>query len=903
MTTAPPRFAQWLLRLIVPPSLRTELVNALAERYQALVRERGRPAAQAWYWRQPLRFFSEAIVRPRLITTSRFTEHVRRRRRVFKGEYMRNVITDIRLRLRSLRRQPSFTAIAVLTLALGIGANSAMFSVVNGVVLRPLAYGAPEQLVMAWYQYPRGGEMEFPASAPEFVEFRAAATSFEGIAGFVNGNSNLGGIDAPLRVRTSFVTANMLSVLGVAPMLGRGFVDGEDRPGAPLVAVLTYGLWQRAFGGDPSIVGRSVPINGVAREVIGVMPRDFVFPGSEVELLRNLRINPQAPGNRTSHYLTMVGRLGEGVGLERAQSEIEAYMASWSAEFPNLHGPHPENHPIRLKGMHEQVVGDVQSAMFLLLGSVGLVLLVACANVASLLLVRGEAKQREVGIRTALGASRARLVQLGLVESGLLALMGSGVGLGLAWFGVRLFKLANPSSLPRVEDIQVDGLVTLFTLVAGVSATLVFGLVPAFRNAKSDLQGVLKEGAGGASPGRNRATLRQALVVGEIALAVMLVIGAGLLLTSLVRLQRVDTGFDGTGTVVMDLVLPSSQYPDGASVASLVEQLTTRLEALPGVTAAGGVRHLPLRGGRGLETLTPENREPAEDGSTTLQYQVAGPSFFQALGIPLVQGRLFTTADRANTEPVLLVNETGARQVWPDEDPIGKRIKMGPLENPNPFMTVVGVVGDVRQGSLDQDIPGQFYVPHAQGQLHYGGGAARTMTYVVRGEIDPASLMSAARGVVRELDPDLPVSNVATMPAVVSRSISDQRLMAVLLGLFAAIALSLGAIGVYGLMAHSVAQRTRELGIRIAMGADGGNIVRLVVKQGLVLAGIGVVLGLAGALAGTQILSNMVFSVGVRDPATFLGVSLLMGLVAVVAAYLPARRATRIDPIEALRSE
>ena len=841
-------------------------------------------------------------------------EHLveRRQRRRARGatpraarNVWRDLLHDISYSVRTMRKNATFAVVAVMTLALGIGANTAIFSVVYSVTLRPLPYEAPGEL--AWLSMAfvgHGGTPQpFPASEPEYLELKDQAQSFTDMAAYLNFTSrvNLGGLEEPQRIPSASVTANFLSVLGVQPQIGRGFAAGEDRPGADAVVILGFGLWQRAFGGDEDVLGSSVLVNGGPATVIGVMPEAFRFPGWDVELLRMNVIDPSNPARRTSHYLAMIGRLRSGATLESVRAEIDGLTARWSSEFSERHGPNAR-HPIVVQGLHQRIVGDVRPVLLLFAGSVSLVLLIACANVANLMLARAEARRQEMAVRVALGAGRARLISQLLTESTVIAVLGGTVGVGLAFWGVQFVIAAGPADLPRLEEIRIDSVALAFTALASIGTGLLFGLIPAISASRRDVNAAFKEGGAASTVGGRRMSFRRALVAAEIALAVILVVGAGLFIKSFARLRNVDPGFDPSGVVTMDFSLTSAVYPEPPQMAQFHGDLVERVGALPGVQSAGSIRVLPLRGAPGPESLTLINRTRGENDNWNAQLQVAGPGYFDALEIPLKSGRMFTAGDGANGQLVVILNQTMAQTHWPDGSALGKQLRLGQGNNAFPPLTIVGVVGDVRQSSLDGPVAPQIFVPRQQAQFAYIG-AARTATLVVRSETDPLTTMRSVRQVIRDLDPQLPVANMQTMERVVARSVSDERFLGMVMGFFSGVALLLGAVGIYGLMAYSVAQRTREIGLRVALGADKGRVLGLVLKQAIGMTVVGITAGVVVALAVSRVVSGFLFEVAPWDPVIFVGTPSLLFAVALLAAYLPGRRAASVDPMVALHSE
>lgn len=829
---------------------------------------------------------------------------VHERRRASRLDGLRR---DLLLAARSLRRNPVFALVVVTTLALGIGANTAILAVVRGILVRPLPYENADRLAALWLEFrPEDGGpgREIVASEPEYLELRAATRTFAGIAAYWTGEVNVGGIVEPLRVPAAAVSANFLRVLGASPILGRDFAEGEDRPGTESVIILGDGLWRRALGGSRDAVGSTIPVNGRPATIIGVLPASFVFPDGDAEILQLNRVDPANPAGRSSHYLSMLGRLEPDATLEQARAELATLTARWNAEFPDRHGP-SDHHPIVMTGLRERIVGDVRQQLYIVSGAVALVLLIACVNVANLMLARTENRHREIGIRAALGAGKTRLVAQMMTESALVALIGGGAGVVLATLGVRFLIGIGPEALPRLEAVRVDGVVLGFALALSLATGLLFGLLPALLGARNHPAAAVKEGGPTGTVGAKRMIVRRLLVAGEVGLAVMLLVGAGLLVKSFVRLQQVDAGFRYDGVVTMDFSLTSARYPTPRDLARFHAELDRRVRALPGIRGAGAVRALPLRGAPGWETVSLTGaRTPDAQGGGVAQYQVVSPGYFEALSIPLLAGRRFTEDDRVDAAPVAIINETMARLYWPDWDPLRERVQLGNWPgNTNPEMTIVGIVADVLQTGLSGEHIPQLYVPRPQAGAYYNGLGTRFATYAVRSDTDPISTIRAVRAVIRDLDPDLPLANVQTMERVVARSLADTRFTSLLMTIFSAVALILGAVGIYGLMAYTVAQRTREIGLRMALGADRARVLWGVVRQGMVLTLLGLTAGLALAWGIGKIVAGLVFEVSVRDPLVFAGAPLLLLAVALLAAYLPARRAAAVDPMVAIRAE
>ncbi len=811
-------------------------------------------------------------------------------------ETLRTFRQDLHYAVRVLRKNPGFTAVAVLTLALGIGANSATFSVVNGVLLEPLPYRQPDRLVYIYSQFPSLGFDEFWVSPPEYRDLQERAHSFQSIGAWRTTRVNVAGADNPMRVTAAVTSAEFFTTLAVPPVLGRPFNTDEDRPNGPAVAVISHGLWQRAFGGDPQLVGKRVQIDGAPTTITGIMPAGFDIEDAGVDVWEPARLGAH-PTNRSSHYLRLVGRLAPGTTLEQARTEMRDLVANWREATPEGHVPTPEGHPIRMRSLQEQMTGGVRTALLLLLAAVGLVMLIAVANVGNLLLARSEGRRREVAVRSAIGAGRGRLARQFLTESLLLAVIGGALGLVLGWAGLHLMLATSPDSLPRLNEIVLDWRVVLFTAAVSFVAGLIFGMAPLLHLSARSMAASLKEGGQRTTAAAARQRLRKGLVVVEVALAVVLVIGAGLLIRSLGSLQRVDPGFDPRGLLTFQVYLPEARYPDAAAAGAFYASLLDRIEALPGVQAAAGMSGLPpLRNVNANDTRF-EGMQPTPDRPFNVDYyQTVQGDYFRTMGIPIVEGRGFQPGDDARGTPVVLINETLARLYYPDQDPIGRRIQPSGA----PFwLTVVGVVKDVKQGGLSEATGTELYFNNPQVQA--AGIAQRTMNIVVRTGRPPLSLAGEVRAAVRDLDPALPLAHLQTMQQNIDETIRRPRFLTLLLGIFAALALVLAAVGTYGVLAYAVAERRHEIGIRMAMGARTASVLGMVLKSGLALAGAGLALGVLGAFAVTRLMRSLLFGVSATDTTTFLVAPAVLVLVAVAACFIPAHRATRVDPAVVLR--
>jgi putative ABC transport system permease protein len=811
---------------------------------------------------------------------------------------MRTIWQDVRYGWRSLRKSPGFTVVAVLALALGIGANSAIFSVVNAVVLRPLPYDHPERLLAIQARNEKDGSVSSDEAYPNFTDLRDQCQTCEGMAAYTGATTFLTKPDEePERARGVEASADLLPMLGVKPLMGRYYTREEDQPGASRVVVISNDFWRRSFGANPKIIGEQIPMGSTPATVIGVMPPDFKFP---IEARQADFWMPLAPmlsrddlTRRDYVSLTLLAKRKPGATEAQTEAEIETISRRLQAQYPAT------NTALLffVKPLHDDLVGNVRTALFVLLGAVAFVLLIACVNVANLLLARATARAKEISVRTALGASRARIIRQLLTESLLLSLIGGGLGLLFATWGVALLVGASPADLPRAGEIRLDARVVVFTVAVTVLTGLVFGLAPALSASKIDISDALKEGGRSGSDGAARNRLRSALIVAEVALSLVLLVGAGLLAQSFRHLLEVKPGFDPNNLVTMDVVLRRSRYPQEAQRVQFYQDFLQRARAVPGIESVGLVDPLPLGGSFEVWDFQIEGRPPAAPGvNQNADRRVIDGGYFQAMKIPVERGRSFGDGDRVNAPPVIIINDTLARKYFAGEDPLGKRLVFdgGLISGAR---EIVGVVGDVRHAGLDAETTPEIYVPFTQ-------IITPRLTVIARASsVDPTATTSALRGIIRETDKDSPIYNVRTMNGLLSASVARRRFNLILLGSFAALALLLASLGIYGVISYTVTQRTHEIGIRIALGAQPRDVLRMILGQGMILTLIGVAVGLLGALALTRVMSSLLFGVSATDPVTFGLVSLILPAVALVSCLIPARRATRVDPMVALRYE
>ena len=815
---------------------------------------------------------------------------------------MKALLQDLRYACRLLLRNPGFTLLAALTLALGIGANAAIFSVASSVLLKPLPYKDSGRLMIVYSQLPSQGFDRFWVDPMEFTEYGRWNRSFESLGAYTTGDVNVSGRDEPVRAHAAYTTAGLLTALGVGPERGHYYTPAEDLPNVEKTVVLSDGLWRRAFGADPAILGRRIKVDGTDRTVIGVMPPGFTLGDQRVEAWVPLAFDPAKPGNHGNHYLFLVGRLKPDVSLSQARQEMNGLLARWKKEIPNSHTPTPDDHRLVIQPLLDDLVGSIRPKIQLLMGAVGLVLLIACVNVANLLLARAEARQKEIAIRTALGAARSRLLRQLFTESVVLALLGGTLGLLLGWVGVKAIVAANLESIPRVDEIGLDGRSLLFTLGVSLLAGFLFGLAPALHSRAGAFFAVLKEGGQRTTAGSGRQWLRRGLVVAEVAFAAMLVIGGGLLIRSFWLLQRVDPGFDPKGVLSLEVSLPRATYGKPEQALGFYQRLLDRLSHLPGVESAAAMSGLPPSRRVDANDMVFESIPSTPDGpiQNADYWQFVTRDYFKTMHIRLIAGRTFGPTDARGTTGVAVVNQTMAKLFWPTRSPLGDRIK--PMMDKAPWLTVVGVVADVKQGGLDHKTGTEVYFLADQAPETVGR-AASTMYVVMRTPQDPVSLASAARSEIRRLDPSLPVSSVEPMTRVVYESVAQPRFVAFLVLIFAVVALALAAIGTYGVLAYMVELRAREIGVRMALGAQAAQVLQMILSQGAWLVGSGLVLGVIGALALRRALASVLFGVAPNDPMIFTTVLLVLSVVGLLACYLPAHRATRVDPLVVLRQE
>ena len=813
---------------------------------------------------------------------------------------MQKLWYDLAYGFRMLMKNPRFTCVAVLSLAIGIGANTAIFSVTNALLLRPLPYKDADRLVILWNRSPGLNVEQDWFSPGQYLDIKAENQVFDNVAATIDSSFNLTGQGTPQRVEGARVSSSLFAVLGAQPLMGRVFTADEDEQGKPTTAILSYGFWQRHFAGDPNVLGKTLLLNSNTVEIVGVMPRDFllnkeVMPTvnkiSNAEMLLSLPMGWGKRTTRTNEDYNIFGRLKAGATPEQAQADVDRIVASMKQQYPENYPP-GSGFMISVVPLIQQVVGEVRRPLLILLGAVGFVLLIACANVANLQLARSTGRQKEIAIRAAVGAGRRRIIRQLLTESVLLSLVGGAMGLVLAIVGLRLLLRLGPDTLPRLNEIGIDARVLGFTFLVSCLTGILFGIMPAFRASRVDLNGVLKEGGRTSNASSHRA--RDVFVVVEVALSLVLLIGAGLLVRSYGQIQGASPGFNPKNVLSFRLSLPNSKYK-GPAVTNFYKQLTEKIKAIPGVDSVGTSYSLPMSSvALAWGPITIEGYVPKNSADFIMSNErFVSPGYFSAMGVPLVKGRLFDERDVKDAQQSVIVNENLANRFWPNQDPIGKRLERGDSE---PWRTVVGVVRDTKEFSVDNEPPISIYHPHEQFPIG-------TMFLVVRSSTDAASLSSSITTELRSLDPELPAFEFKTMDQRLSDALTRRRFSTTLLGVFATVALVLAAIGIYGVMAYSVTQRTQEIGIRMALGAQPRKIMMLVMRHSFILVVLGVVFGIGGALALTRVMSSLLYGVSATDALTYLTPPLILGVVALLASYFPARRASRVDPTIALRSE
>lgn len=814
--------------------------------------------------------------------------------------WLEQLLQDLRYGLRSMRRAPGFTIVAVVTLGLGIGANTAIFSLVNAILLRQLPFKNPEQLVAV--DSKRTDPGKHPFTIPDFIDYRDQNQTLEQIAAFANWSASLTGSGEAERVQGMRISANAFQLLGVEAVVGRALIPEDDTPGRQNVVLLSHGLWQRRFGAAPRMVGQTLLLNGNSYTIVGVLPPQFIFPIRDAELAVPLApdADPWRSARTSTNFLRAIARLKTGVAPAQAQADLNSIAGRMRQQYPVAN----ENKlGMTLTPLNEVVVGDYRHALWLLLVAVGFVLLIASINLASLSLARASTRHREMAIRTAHGATRWRLIRQMTTENLLLALSGGLLGLLLAWWGMNSLLAFSPAGMPRLSEVGLDARALFFTLAVSLLAGLIFGILPAVTASRVDLNEELKSGGRSGNDGTGRNRIRSTLVVAEIAISLILLLSAGLLIKSFSRLQEVRPGFDSENLLAVRLSLPRTRYANSDAVISFNEQLQPLLEGLPGVEAVGAVSALPLSTTRASIEFTIEGRPSPQNEVWRSDYRIASTGYFRVMKIPLLRGREFSEQDKADTTPVAMISETIARRFWPDGNPVGARLLIDDNnQGPRP-VEIVGVVGDVKHLSLEDEPTPHIYLPLRQ--LHEDGVVWMTNNqyWLIRSQVPPLNLASAVQREIRKVDPKVPASNIKTMEQYLSDSVSPRRFNLWLLTVFAAAALVLAAVGIYGVMSYSVAQRTREIGVRMALGAQRSDILRMVVGHGMLLAVTGLAAGLVGALALSRLMGGLLYQVSTTDPATYILLTLFLLLVTLAACLLPARRATKVDPMVALKYE
>jgi putative ABC transport system permease protein len=819
---------------------------------------------------------------------------------------------EIRFALRSLVKTPAFALIAIATLALAIGANSAVFSLINALLVRPLRYSEPSHIALIWEQFKTQGLERIPCSPPEYLDLKKEFRSGTDIAAFDYQTFNVGGGDMPERISGAVVTPSLFPLLGVEPIKGRTFAQEEQGEGHDDVIVISERLWKRRFNSDPMLVGKTLLLNGRSYSVIGIMPAKFEFPiplyglqgnqfAERVDIWKPTAFTQLELESRGNRSYGMITRLRPGVSLNQAQAEIDKIIANWIQTYRDSYSG--GGFGAKIYSLQDQVVGGMRAGLAILLGAVVFVLLIACANLATMLLARASARERELAVRVALGAGRWHLLRQMLTESVLLAIAGAAIGIFLSVWGLELLKQIGGRTIPRLAEVNVDPVVLIVTAVVAVGTGILFGLIPAFASARLEVTEALKEGGRSSTTGARRNQVRNSLVVAEIALALVLLVGAGLLLKSYARVQNIGPGFDRSNVLTAEIDLPTLKYPQrgsnsynhGVAMINFWDEALRRVRQLPGVEAAGGTIVLPLSGSNTDSSFAIEGRslggkEPTPDE----EIRTITPDYFQVLKTPLLRGRFFTETDNADAPGVVIINEALAKKYWPGKDALGKRITFSDPRKPNPkWLTIVGIVRSIRHRGLDIDPAPEYYLPFAQDPEQH-------MVLTIRSTQDPRSLASAVRREIQSIDPDQPLANIRTLENVTADSVAPRWMSMVLLGAFAGIALLLSSVGIYGVISYLVVQRTHEIGVRMALGAQRGDVLRLVVGHAAKLVGIGSIIGLALALMSSRTLSALLYNVGPFDAGTFIFVTIALAAVALLASYIPAVRATRADPMIAL---
>jgi putative ABC transport system permease protein len=809
---------------------------------------------------------------------------------------MDRLLQDFRYGVRRLVRSPGFSALVILTLSLGIGANTAIFSVVNALLLKPLAYKSSEQLVTIEHFYPSLNSMKAPVSARGFARYRDDTHSFSQVAVQTGWGVNLTGIGEPERLNGQRVSADYFGVYGAEPARGRTFTAEEDRPGNNREVVLSDGLWKRRFASDPNIVGRSISLNGEPYRIIGVMKPDFKsFFNNQAEIFTPVALTTeQLTGGFTNEYLALTARMKPGVTVQAAQTEMRQFAERRKKDNPDQF---PPDWSLTVTSLAEKSTGPLKTPLLILLGSVAMVLLIACANVANLLLARGAGRLKEVSVRLALGAKRWQLIRQLLMESTLLGVIGGAVGLGVAVAGVKALVATAPPQLAVLSSVSIDGKVMLFTLLVSVGTGLLFGLAPALQSTRANVNQTLREGGRGAAADRSGPKLRRVFVVAELALALTLRAGAGLLIRSFQRLTSVNPGFNPQDLVTLNLSLPAAKYPSDTVQIQFFDRALQAISSAPGVKQVAAVSVLPFSGGWSTGSFSVEGyTPPARSQGPWGDIRIVNETYFDAMGIPLQQGRSFTAADHQGTQNVAVIDEEMAKKFWPGTSPLGKRLTFDNASDSAEWISVIGVVGHTAQEGLDAERRIQLYLPYRQ-------TGAGNLTLAIRTNGNPTAVVPDVRRAVQSVDPDEPIARIETMTNLMSQTLGSRRLSTVMLGLFAGLALLLAALGIYGVIAHSVTQRTQELGVRMALGAARRDVLGLVMLQGARIAGVGLILGMAGAFGLTRLMASQLFQVDATDPATFVTVAFILVTVALIATLLPAWRASRLDPVQALRKE